>query len=110
MQTQNRFFDDLARLMGGAAGALSGVRNEVEGMFRQQLERLLTNMDLVSREMFDVLHAMVQTARNSQESLEQRVAALEARKKGVRRPSPQRLSRRRAAANLRRRQRWSRAR
>ena len=76
MQTKNRFFDDFARLLGGAAGALSGVRNEMETLFRQQLERLLANMELVSRDEFEVLHAMVRTARDSQENMKRHLATL----------------------------------
>ncbi len=79
MQTQNRFFDDLARLLGGAAGTLSGIRNEIEGLFRHQFERLLTNTELVSRDEFEILYTLTQTARSNQENLEKRLAALEAR-------------------------------
>ncbi len=79
MQTQNRFFDDLARLLGGAAGTLSGIRNEIEGLFRHQFERLLANTELVSRDEFEMLYTLTQTARSSQETLEKRLAALEAR-------------------------------
>ncbi|VBB69606.1 FIG018229: hypothetical protein [invertebrate metagenome] len=104
MQTQNRFFDDLARLLGGAAGTLSGIRNEIEGIFRHQFERLLANTELVSRDEFEVLHTLTQTTRSSQKSLEQRLTALETMAAtGSSRPSFHRRlpSRRRAAASLR---------
>lgn len=79
MQSQNRFFDDIARVAGGAMGALSGVRGEIEARFRDQLERVLAGMDLVSREEFEAVKAMAAKARSEQENLVQRVAELETR-------------------------------
>jgi BMFP domain-containing protein YqiC len=81
MQSQSRFFDDLARLASGAAGALSGVRGEIEARARDQLERVLAGMDLVGREEFEAARAMAAKAREEQlrrvEELETRLAALE---------------------------------
>jgi|SRR5579862_5585573 len=77
MQSQNRFFDDLARVANGAMGALSGVRGDIEARFRDQLERVLAGMDLVSREEFEAVKAMAAKAREEQEELQGRVAALE---------------------------------
>jgi len=78
MQVDNRLLDDLARMAGGAAGALSGVRGEIEARLKQQFERILAEMDLVSREEFEAVKAMAARARAEQEMLEKRVAALEA--------------------------------
>jgi BMFP domain-containing protein YqiC len=79
MQSQGRLFDDLARLAAGAAGALSGVRGEVESRIRDQLERVLAGMDLVSREEFEAVKAMAAKAREEQEILQRRLDALDAR-------------------------------
>jgi BMFP domain-containing protein YqiC len=79
MQSQNRFFDDFARLAAGAVGALSGVKSEVETRLREQLERLLAGMDLVDRDEFEAVKAMAAKARAEQEDLAARLAALEAR-------------------------------
>lgn len=79
MQTQNRFFDDLARVASGALGTLSGVKGEVESRLREQLERVLAGMDLVSREEFEAVKAMAANARAEQEDLARRLAALESR-------------------------------
>lgn len=79
MQSQNRLFDDLARVFGGAAGVASDVRTEAEARVRAQLEKLLSGMDLVSREEYEVVEAMAAKARSEQEELAERVAALEAR-------------------------------
>ena len=79
MQSQNRFFDDMARVAAGAMGALSGVRGEIEARFRDQLERILAGMDLVSREEFEAVKAMAAKAREEQEVLLRRIAELETR-------------------------------
>lgn len=77
MQTENRFFDDLARVAGGAFGTLTGLRNEIEELVRQRFERMLSDMDLVPRDEFDAVKAVAEKARLEQERLEKRVAALE---------------------------------
>jgi len=77
MQSQNRFFDDIARVANGAVGALSGVRSDIEARFRDQLERVLAGMDVVSREEFEAVKAMAAKARDEQETLLRRIAALE---------------------------------
>lgn len=80
MQTTGKLFDDLARVANGAAGAASGIRAEIEGIVRQRLERLLSDMDLVPRDEFEAVKAVAQKAREEQEKLEERVAALEKQK------------------------------
>lgn len=77
MQTDNRLFDDLARMAGGALNALTGMKTEVESLVRQQIEQLGANLRLVTREEFDAVQAMAAKARDEQESLALRVAALE---------------------------------
>lgn len=79
MQSQNRLLDDLARVATGALGVASGMRQEVEGRLRGQFERILGEMDLVTREEFEVVKAMATKARQRQEELEEKVAALEKR-------------------------------
>lgn len=79
MQTQNRLLDDLARLASGAMGVANEMRGEVESRMRRQFERLLDQMDLVTREEFDAVKAMAAKAREEQEILAERLAALEVR-------------------------------
>ncbi|HEY3918716.1 MAG TPA: accessory factor UbiK family protein [Stellaceae bacterium] len=79
MQTQNRLLDDLARVATGALGAFSGMRGEVETRMKEQFERILGRMNLVTREEFGAVKAMAAKARAAQEALEKRLAALEAR-------------------------------
>lgn len=78
MQVENRFLDDLARVANGAIGALSGIRTEIEALVKQRVERLLADMDLVTRDEFEAVKAVAAKARSEQEALETRVAALEA--------------------------------
>ncbi|MGB3718558.1 MAG: hypothetical protein DIU63_12105 [Proteobacteria bacterium] len=77
-QTTNRFFDELAKLMTDAAGAAQGMRREFENLLRSQGERMLREMDVVRREEFEAVKAMAQRAREENDTLAARVAALEA--------------------------------
>jgi BMFP domain-containing protein YqiC len=78
VQTTNRFFDEVARVMNDAAGAAQGVRREFETLFRTQAERVLRELDVVRREDFEAVKDMARTAREENEALKARVAALEA--------------------------------
>ena len=77
VQTTNRFFDEVARLMNDAAGVAQGVRREFETLFRTQAERFLRDLDLVKREDFEAVKDMARIAREENEALKSRVAALE---------------------------------
>lgn len=79
VQTTNRFFDDVARLMNDAAGVAQGVRREAETLFRNQAERILRDLAVVNREEFEAVKDMARLAREENEALKARVAALEAR-------------------------------
>ena len=79
VQTTNRFFDEVARLMNDAAGVAPGVRREFETLFRSQAERILRDLDVVQREEFEAVKEMARLAREENEALKARVAALEAR-------------------------------
>ncbi len=77
MQTNNKFFDDIARMANGAMSAAAGVREEMEQMIRQQFERYLGEHDLVTYEEFAAVREQASTARSEQEALAARVALLE---------------------------------
>ena len=79
MQTDNRLFDDLARVATNAIGSLQTARGEASNRIRQQFERILESMDLVSREEFDTVKAMAQKARLENDKLAKRVAELESK-------------------------------
>ena len=81
-QTTSRFFDEMARLMTGAAGAAQGMRQEVETIMRSQADRVLSDMDVVRREEFEAVKAMAEKAREENDKLAERLAALEAKLAG----------------------------
>lgn len=79
MQTNNRLFDDLAKVLTGAAGAAQGMRDEVDTLVKNQIEKLLADMNLVPREEFDAVKAMAAAAREENDQLSARLADLEAK-------------------------------
>lgn len=78
-QTTNRFFDEIGRLMNDAAGAAQGVKREVDSVMRSQAERILRDLDVVQREEFEAVKEMARLAREENEALKARIAAIEAR-------------------------------
>jgi BMFP domain-containing protein YqiC len=76
-QTTNRFFDEMARLMNDAAGVAEGARREIETVMRAQAERILRNMDVVTREEFAAVQEMAAKAREENERLAARIVELE---------------------------------
>jgi BMFP domain-containing protein YqiC len=78
-QTSNRFFDEIGRLMNDAAGAAQGVKREVDTVVRNQAEKILRDLDIVKREEFEAVKDMARLAREENEALKSRIAALEAK-------------------------------
>ena len=79
MPPRARLLDDMAKLMSDAAGVAHGVRREAETAVRSQAERLLATMNVVTREEFEAVREMAALARDENEVLKRRIAALEAR-------------------------------
>ena len=92
MQSENRFFDDAAKLAGGAIGSLAGIRREIEALARQQVERLLARMDLVTRDEFEAAKEMAAKARAEQEDLKTRLDVLEAKAAAKPRAKPKKTT------------------
>ncbi len=78
-QTNNRFFDEIGRLMNDAAGAAQGVKREIDTVVRNQAEKILRDLDIVKREEFEAVKEMARLAREENEALKARIATLEAR-------------------------------
>ena len=78
-QSRNSIVEEFARLASDAAGVATGMRREAETLLKTQLERLLSTMDMVSREEHEVVKEMAAAARDDNERLEARIAALEAK-------------------------------
>ncbi len=82
-QTSSRFFDEFARLMNDAAGVASGIRREFDTVVRNQADRILRDLDVVKREEFEAVKEMARLAREENEGLKARIAALEAKLRAV---------------------------
>lgn len=78
MQSQNRIFDDLAKMMNGVAGTMAGMGREAEASMREKMREWVGGMDFVSRDEFEAVKAMAAAARDENEQLKARIAALEA--------------------------------
>ena len=81
MQSENRLFDDFVKMMNGAAGTLAGMGREAEGSMREKMREFVGGADFVSRDEFDAVKAMAAAAREQNQLLEARIAALEAKAK-----------------------------
>ncbi|MEI4486023.1 accessory factor UbiK family protein [Frigidibacter sp. MR17.14] len=75
--TNNKFFDDISKLMTNAMGVAQGARTEMETAMKGWMDRWLADRDFVTREEFDAVRAMAQRAREENEALSARLAALE---------------------------------
>ena len=78
MQTENRLFDDFVKMMNGAAGTIAGMGREAQASFQERMKEWVGGMDFVSRDEFEAVKAMAIAAREENEALRTRIAALEA--------------------------------
>lgn len=77
MQTRNKVLDDISKLMTNAMGVAQGAKDEAETAMSSMIDRWLADRDFVTREEFDAVRAMAQKAREENEALKARLAALE---------------------------------
>ena len=84
MQSDNPLLSDLAKLINSAAGTMAGMGREARDGARERVKETLGGFDFVSREEFDAVKDMAAKARDENEALAARIAALEAKfaKKG----------------------------
>lgn len=78
MQSENRIFDDLAKVINGVAGTVAGMGREAEANFKERAREWTSGLDSVSREEFDAVKQMAANAREQADALAVRVAKLEA--------------------------------
>jgi len=78
MQSENRLFEDLVKMVNGAAGTFAGMGREAEGSMREKMREFVGGADFVSRDEFEAVKAMAAAARDQNQLLEARIAALEA--------------------------------
>ncbi len=79
MQSQNPMIADFVKLANSAAGTFAGMTREAREGARERLKEAMGGMDFVTREEFDAVKAMAAKAREENEALAKRVAALEAK-------------------------------
>ena len=78
MQSENPLFADIAKLLNSAAGTMAGMGREARENARERLREAMGGLDFVSREEFDTVKEMAAKARDENEKLAERLAALEA--------------------------------
>lgn len=77
--SQNKVFEDFARLMTDASEMAQGVRREAETAMKSQFERWLATMDIVTREEFEMVKQLAIKLAEENEKLGKRIAELEAK-------------------------------
>jgi BMFP domain-containing protein YqiC len=78
MNTSNRIFDDLSKLMTNAMGVAQGARTEAETAMKGFIDRWMADRDFVTREEFDAVRAMAAKAREENDALKARLDAMDA--------------------------------
>jgi BMFP domain-containing protein YqiC len=83
MQSENKMFDDMVKMMNGLAGTFAGMGREAESSAREKMKEWIGGADFVGRDEFEAVKAMAAAARDENEALKARIAALEAKVGGV---------------------------
>ena len=91
MQSDNPRLSDLTRMFTAAAGTFAGMGREASEAARERFREAMGGLDFVSREEFDAVKAMAAKAREENEALSARIAALEAKHAGADAASPEPL-------------------
>ena len=82
MQSENRMFDDFVKMVNGFAGTMAGMGREAESSMREKMREFVAGADFVGRDEFEAVKAMAAAARDENEILKARIAALEAKVAG----------------------------
>ncbi len=83
MQSENKMFDDLVKMVNGMAGTMAGMGREAESSMREKMREWVGGVDFVGRDEFEAVKAMAAAARDENEALRGRIAALEAKLGGA---------------------------
>jgi BMFP domain-containing protein YqiC len=90
MQSENKMFDDFVKMVNGFAGTMAGMGREAESSARDKMREWMAGNDFVGRDEFEAVKAMAAAARDENEALNSRVAALEAGAGGAAATKPKR--------------------
>lgn len=77
MQSDNRIFDDLAKVVNGIAGTVAGAGREAEAMLRERTKEWIGTLDFVTREEFNAVKELAANARAEADALKARLDKLE---------------------------------
>jgi BMFP domain-containing protein YqiC len=83
MQSENKLFDDFVKMVNGVAGTFAGMGREAEASAREKMREWMAGADFVGRDEFEAVKAMAAAARDENEALKSRIAALEAKTGGT---------------------------
>jgi BMFP domain-containing protein YqiC len=78
MQSEDRLFDDLSKVINGVAGTMAGMGREAEASMKERMREWVGGLDMVSREEFDAVKQMAANARAEADLLSMRLDKLEA--------------------------------
>ena len=79
MQSENPLLADIAKLLNSAAGTMAGMGREARDAARERVKEAVGGLEFVSRDEFDAVKDMAAKAREENETLKTRLAALEAK-------------------------------
>jgi len=88
MQSDNKIFDDIAKMVNGAAGTIAGMTREAEASLRERTKEFVGGLDFVGRDEFEAVKAMAAAARDEADALKARLDAIEARGAAGQQSSP----------------------
>lgn len=83
MQSENKMFDDLVKMMNGVAGTMAGMGREAESSMREKMRDWMSGSDFVGRDEFEAVKAMAAAARDENDALKGRLASIEAKLLGA---------------------------
>jgi len=76
MQSENRIFEDLSKMLNGLAGTVAGMGREAQDTGRERMRAWLGGMDFVGRDEFEAVKAMAAAARDEVAALKAELASL----------------------------------
>ena len=82
MQSENPLLADIAKLLNSAAGTMAGMGREARDAARERVKEAVGGLEFVGRDEFDAVKDMAAKAREENEILKTRLAALETALKG----------------------------
>ena len=79
MQSENKMFDDMVKMVNGLAGTVAGMGREAESSAHEKMREWIGGEDFVGRDEFEAVKAMAAAARDENEALKTRIVALESK-------------------------------